>query len=39
MKRNPRFRRISAVIMAVLCAALKVFYQKTWPGALMFIHL
>lgn len=37
MIKNPRTRRVSAVIMVVLGAALLVLTPETWPGALLLI--
>jgi len=34
---NPRIRRVSAVIMVVLGAALMILTPEAWPGALLLI--
>jgi uncharacterized membrane protein YccC len=37
MIKNPRNRRVSAVIMVLLGAALMILTPETWPGALLLI--
>jgi hypothetical protein len=37
MIKNPRTRRITAVIMVVLGAALMILTPEAWPGALLLI--
>ena len=37
MIKNPRNRRVSAVIMVLLGAALMILTPETWPGALFLI--
>jgi hypothetical protein len=37
MIKNPRTRRVSAVIMVVLGAALMILTPEEWPGALLLI--
>lgn len=37
MIKNTRARRVSAVIMVVLGAALMILTPETWPGALLLI--
>jgi len=37
MIKNPRNRRVSAVIMVVLGAALMILTPEAWPGALLLI--
>lgn len=37
MIKNPRTRRVSAVIMVVLGAALMILTPEAWPGALLLI--